>query len=114
MIIWMSKMSPVDKTVNDAMIWMNSKVNQQSKQDLTLEPVVKVAEIQAKIRELFSACNPVVSKPKPKVELPKDKEEGQNGPVNGQEGGEAQPTSPDKPAADAETAEKQLPEMDID
>lgn len=105
--------SKVDKTVNDAMIWMNSKVNQQSKQDLTLEPVVKVAEIQAKIRELFSACNPVVSKPKPKVELPKDKEEGQNGPVNGQEGGEAQP-SPDKPAADAETAEKQLPEMDID
>lgn len=40
----------VDKQVNDAMVWMNSKMNQQNSQDLTLEPVVKVAEIQAKAK----------------------------------------------------------------
>lgn len=36
--------------VNDVMIWMNSKMNQQSKQSLTIEPVVKISEIQAKTR----------------------------------------------------------------
>lgn len=38
-------------------------------------------------QELFSACNPVVTKPKPKVELPKEDAAAaeQNGPVNGQE-----------------------------
>lgn len=40
----------VDKQVNDAMVWMNSKMNQQNSQDLTLEPVVKVQEIQAKMK----------------------------------------------------------------
>uniref|UniRef100_A0A8D0ANR6 Heat shock protein 4a n=1 Tax=Sander lucioperca TaxID=283035 RepID=A0A8D0ANR6_SANLU len=42
----------VDKQVKDAMVWMNSKMNQQNNQDLTLEPVVKVIEIQAKIKVL--------------------------------------------------------------
>ncbi|XP_062340935.1 heat shock 70 kDa protein 4-like [Osmerus eperlanus] len=108
----------VDKLASEAMIWMNSKMNQQSKQNLTLEPAVKVTEIQAKIKELFSACNPVVSKPKPKVEPPKEEKGEQNGPVNGQEEPDAQPGSPEKtPAADPahpDTAEKKLPEMDID
>lgn len=37
-------------------------------------------------QELFSACNPIVTKPKPKVELPKEEAAAeQNGPVNGQE-----------------------------
>ena len=40
----------VDKQVNEAMVWMNSKMNQQSKQDLTLEPAVKVHEIYAKVK----------------------------------------------------------------
>lgn len=43
----------VDKQVNDAMVWMNGKINQQSKQDLTLDPVVKVTEIQAKTKVLI-------------------------------------------------------------
>lgn len=42
----------VEKQVNDAMIWMNSKMNQQNSQDLTLEPVVRVQEIQAKTKVL--------------------------------------------------------------
>uniref|UniRef100_A0A673BYP4 Heat shock protein 4b n=1 Tax=Sphaeramia orbicularis TaxID=375764 RepID=A0A673BYP4_9TELE len=38
----------VDKLVNDAMIWMNSAMNQQSKQSLTVDPSVKVKDIKAK------------------------------------------------------------------
>ncbi|XP_034539238.1 heat shock 70 kDa protein 4a isoform X2 [Notolabrus celidotus] len=105
-----------DKQVNDAMVWMNGKMNQQNNQDLTLDPVVKVSEIQAKIKELYSACNPVVSKPKPRVEPPKE-EKTENGPVNGQEGTENQPCNPDKAASagtEQGTAENKLPEMDID
>lgn len=40
----------VEKQVNDAMAWMNNKMNQQNSQDLTLDPVVKVQEIQAKAK----------------------------------------------------------------
>ena len=40
----------VEKQVNDAMAWMNSKMNQQSKQSLTVDPVVKACEIQAKTK----------------------------------------------------------------
>lgn len=40
----------VDKQVNDAMVWMNSKMNQQNNQDLTVDPVVKVTEIKAKTK----------------------------------------------------------------
>lgn len=68
------------------------------------------------VQELYSACNPVVSKPKPKVEPPKE-EKTENGPVNGQEGTENQPSNPDKTTSagtEQETAENKLPEMDID
>lgn len=104
----------VEKEVKDAMIWLNGKMNQQNNQDLTLEPVVKVGEIQAKIKELYSACNPVVSKPKPKVEPPKE-EKTDNGPVNEQEGTE--PGDSDKATSagmEQGAAESKLPEMDID
>lgn len=40
----------MEKQVNDAMAWMNNKMNQQNSQDLTLDPVVKVQEIQAKAK----------------------------------------------------------------
>ncbi|XP_069002129.1 heat shock 70 kDa protein 4a isoform X2 [Embiotoca jacksoni] len=105
----------VDKLINDAMVWMNGKMNQQNNQNLTLDPVVTVKEIQAKTKELYSACNPVLSKRKPKVEPPK--EETENGPVNGQEGTENQPSNPDKATSagtEQGTAEKKPPEMDID
>lgn len=68
-------------------------------------------------QELFSACNPIVSKPKPKVELPKeDTPAEQNGPVNGQEKSQ-------EDAADKGTTEKKgnptsetenKPEMDLE
>uniref|UniRef100_A0A8B9KPF6 Heat shock protein family A (Hsp70) member 4 n=1 Tax=Astyanax mexicanus TaxID=7994 RepID=A0A8B9KPF6_ASTMX len=106
----------VEKHVNDAMAWLNNKMNQQSKQSLTVAPVVKSQEIQAKTKELYSACNPTLSKSKPKVEPPKEEKAAeQNGPVNGQEGTEDQPNSPakDQPAPESGT-ESKLPEMDID
>lgn len=46
------QVTQVEKQVNDAMVWMNSKMNQQNSQDLTLEPVVRVQEIQAKTKVL--------------------------------------------------------------
>lgn len=68
------------------------------------------------VQELYSACNPVVSKPKPKVEPPKE-EKTENGPVNGQEGTESQPCNSDKATSagpEQGTAKNKLPEMDID
>ncbi|XP_045887640.1 heat shock 70 kDa protein 4-like isoform X2 [Micropterus dolomieu] len=108
----------VDKLTNDAMIWMNSAMNQQSKQSLAVDPPIKVKDIQAKTRELFSACNPIATKPKPKVELPKeDTPAEQNGPVNGQE--KPQEENADKGKAEntgnptSETTENK-PDMDLD
>lgn len=69
-------------------------------------------------QELFSACNPIVTKPKPKVELPKeDTPAEQNGPVNGQE--KCQQEGADKGTTDntgnpaSETTENK-PDMDLD
>uniref|UniRef100_A0A8C1Y7L2 Heat shock protein 4b n=1 Tax=Cyprinus carpio TaxID=7962 RepID=A0A8C1Y7L2_CYPCA len=45
-----AEVQKVDRMVNDVMIWMNSKMNQQSKQSLAMEPAVKTTEIQAKTR----------------------------------------------------------------
>ncbi|KAJ0003943.1 hypothetical protein NQD34_010157 [Periophthalmus magnuspinnatus] len=104
----------VEKQVNDAMVWMNSKMNQQNSQDLTVDPVVKVAEIRGKAKELYSSCNPVVTKPKPKVESPKEEKAPTNGPVNGHD--EPAPTE-DKATPTGkgkETPENKLPQMDID
>ncbi|XP_056298879.1 heat shock 70 kDa protein 4a isoform X1 [Pseudoliparis swirei] len=105
----------VEKEVKEAMNWMNSKMNEQNNQDLTLDPVVTVGEIQAKIKELYSACNPVVSKPKPRVEPPKE-EKTDNGPVNGQE--ETGPSdldiAPSAAGMEQGAAESKLPEMDMD
>lgn len=47
----------VEKQVNDTMAWMNNKMNQQSKQSLTVEPVVKACEILAKTKvRLVKSC----------------------------------------------------------
>uniref|UniRef100_A0A673J8D1 Heat shock 70 kDa protein 4-like n=1 Tax=Sinocyclocheilus rhinocerous TaxID=307959 RepID=A0A673J8D1_9TELE len=108
------EMMKVDKQMNEAMTWMNNKMNLQSKQSLSQDPVVKAQEIQAKTKELYSACNHIVTKPKPKVEPPKEETAAeQNGPVNGQEGSEAQTGNPEKGQAAPETTEAKLPEMDI-
>ncbi|XP_039598642.1 heat shock 70 kDa protein 4-like [Polypterus senegalus] len=118
-----AEMDKVERFVMEAMEWMNSKMNQQNNSSLTVDPVIKVKEIQAKTKELYSACNSVVSKPKPKVEPPKEeqKETEHNGPVNGQESTENPPAeapcnekekAPDQ--ASQTSTENKLPEMDID
>uniref|UniRef100_A0A8C3CBJ0 Heat shock 70 kDa protein 4 n=1 Tax=Cairina moschata TaxID=8855 RepID=A0A8C3CBJ0_CAIMO len=108
----------VEKSANEAMEWMNNKLNLQNKRSLTLDPVIKAKDIQAKTKELTSICNPIVTKPKPKVELPKEEQKPAepNGPVEGQgDGNSGSQTADDQSAAAAPTAtEKKLPEMDID
>uniref|UniRef100_A0A8C0BE85 Heat shock 70 kDa protein 4 n=1 Tax=Buteo japonicus TaxID=224669 RepID=A0A8C0BE85_9AVES len=109
----------VEKSANEAMEWMNNKLNLQNKRSLTLDPVIKAKDIQAKTKELTSICNPIVTKPKPKVELPKEEQKPTepNGPVEGQgeANGGSQAAEQSAAAAAAPTAtEKKLPEMDID
>ncbi|KAI5167607.1 Heat Shock 70 Kda Protein 4, partial [Manis pentadactyla] len=65
-------MTKVEKSTNEAMEWMNNKLNLQKKQSLTVEPVVKGRDTEAKIKELTNICSPIISKPKPKVEPPKE------------------------------------------
>nr|KAF6447024.1 heat shock protein family A (Hsp70) member 4 [Rousettus aegyptiacus] len=107
----------VEKSTNEAMEWMNKKLNLQNKQSLTMDPVVKAKEIEAKIKELTSICSPIISKPKPKVEPPKEDQKNaeQNGPVDG----EGDSPGPQAAEQGTETAvpsdsDKKLPEMDID
>lgn len=40
----------VDKLTTEIMMWMNSAMNQQSKQSLTADPAVKVKDISAKTK----------------------------------------------------------------
>ncbi|XP_077601514.1 heat shock protein 105 kDa isoform X2 [Crocuta crocuta] len=66
-----SEMKKVEKSVNEAMEWMNNVMNAQAKQSLDQDPVVRAQEIKAKIKELNDTCEPVVTQPKPKIESPK-------------------------------------------
>lgn len=53
-----AEIQKVDKIVSEVMIWMNSKMNQQSKQSLTVDPVVRTAEITAKTQvSLYTLMN---------------------------------------------------------
>lgn len=47
-------MTKVEKSTNEAMEWMNNKLNLQNKQSLTVDPVVKAREIEAKIKVIYS------------------------------------------------------------
>ncbi|XP_065489518.1 heat shock 70 kDa protein 4L [Caloenas nicobarica] len=109
-----AEMEKVEKYVTEAMNWLNSKMNAQNKLSLTQDPVVKVAEILTKSKELDSFCNPIIYKPKPKIEPPNDgqsKASGEhNGPVNGQSGTETKP----EPAKDNSQQTKLPGEMEVD
>ncbi|XP_053884971.1 heat shock 70 kDa protein 4L isoform X1 [Malaclemys terrapin pileata] len=109
-----AEMEKVEKCISEAMNWLNTKMNAQNKLSLTQDPVVKVAEILAKSKELDSFCNPVIYKPKPRMEPPSEaqtKANGEhNGPVNGQSGAE---TKPD-PAKDNFQQTKPSGEMEVD
>ncbi|XP_050017849.1 heat shock protein 105 kDa isoform X2 [Alexandromys fortis] len=66
-----SEMKKVEKSVNEVMEWMNNVMNAQAKRSLDQDPVVRTQEIRAKVKELNSFCEPVVTQPKPKIESPK-------------------------------------------
>lgn len=40
----------VDKLTSEVMMWMNSSMNQQSKQSLSVDPSIKVKDIQDKTK----------------------------------------------------------------
>ncbi|XP_010142938.1 PREDICTED: heat shock 70 kDa protein 4L isoform X4 [Buceros rhinoceros silvestris] len=109
-----AEMEKVEKYISEAMNWLNSKMNAQNKLSLTQDPVVKVAEILTKSKELDSFCNPIIYKPKPKIEPPNDgqsKANGEhNGPVNGQSSTETKP----EPAKDNSQQTKPPGEMEVD
>lgn len=44
----------VEKSANEAMEWMNNKLNLQNKRSLTLDPVIKAKDIQAKTKVSLS------------------------------------------------------------
>ncbi|XP_032356639.1 heat shock 70 kDa protein 4L [Etheostoma spectabile] len=77
------EMSTVEKCVNESMGWMNGMMNAQSKLCITQDPVVKVAEIIAKIQELEDICYPVINKPKPTVEEAPEVNDQNSGAHNG-------------------------------
>lgn len=47
-------MVKVEKSTSEAMEWMNNRLNLQNKQSLTVDPVVKAKEIEAKIKVIYS------------------------------------------------------------
>ncbi|TSN67065.1 Heat shock 70 kDa protein 4L [Bagarius yarrelli] len=77
------EMSTVEKSVNEAMSWMNGKMLAQTKLSIAQDPAVKVAEIIQKIRELEEICSPVVNRPNPKVEELVEENRAHNGPAAG-------------------------------
>ncbi|XP_023575269.1 heat shock 70 kDa protein 4L [Octodon degus] len=107
-----AEVEKVEKFISDAMSWLNSKMNAQNKLSLTQDPVVRVAEIVAKSKELDDFCNPIIYKPKPKIEAAEDKTKANsehNGPMDGQSGPE---TKPD--VKDSSQHTKSSGEMEVD
>ncbi|XP_041942002.1 heat shock 70 kDa protein 4L [Alosa sapidissima] len=93
------EMVAVETKVTEVMGWMSSRMNAQSKQPITQDPVVKAADIICKIQELDDVCGPVVTRPKPQGEEPA--EGAHNGPQ--QSGGDAKSGgSSHQPAAPGE------------
>ncbi|XP_061751172.1 heat shock 70 kDa protein 4L isoform X2 [Nerophis ophidion] len=62
------EVNTVEKCMNDTMMWMNSQMNAQNKLAITQDPIVKVADIVAKIQEMQDLCIPVINRSKPTVE----------------------------------------------
>lgn len=45
-----AEVAKVEKNTNEAMEWMNNKLNLQHKRSLTLDPVITAKEIEAKTK----------------------------------------------------------------
>ncbi|XP_034298611.1 heat shock 70 kDa protein 4L [Pantherophis guttatus] len=104
-------MEKVEKYASEAMNWLSSKMHIQHRLNLTQDPIITVAEIKAKSKELDNLCNPIIYKPKSKAE-PLSKDQGksnseQNRPMNGQ-------SSSDTKLDDNCQQPKSSEEMDMD
>uniref|UniRef100_A0A8C1I515 Heat shock 70 kDa protein 4L-like n=1 Tax=Cyprinus carpio TaxID=7962 RepID=A0A8C1I515_CYPCA len=93
-------MGVVEKSVREALGWMNAKMNAQSKLTVAQDPAVKVAEIIQKIQELEDVCNPILNRPKPRTEEPIEEGDQNNGAHNGpaaQQGADSKGNQQTKP-----------------
>ncbi|OXB54465.1 hypothetical protein ASZ78_016504 [Callipepla squamata] len=109
-----AEMEKVEKYISEAMNWLNTKMNAQNKLSLTQDPVVKVAEIMSKSKELDSFCNPIIYKPKPKIEPPNDGQSKANGEHNGPVNGQSSTETGADPAKDNSQQTKPSGEMEVD
>uniref|UniRef100_A0A672N2F7 Heat shock protein family A (Hsp70) member 4 like n=1 Tax=Sinocyclocheilus grahami TaxID=75366 RepID=A0A672N2F7_SINGR len=94
------EMNVVEKSVSEALGWMNAKMNAQSKLTVAQDPAVQVAEIIQKIQELEDVCNPVLNRPKPRTEEPVEEGDQNNGAHNGpaaQQGADSKGNQQTKP-----------------
>uniref|UniRef100_A0A8C4QBN4 Heat shock 105/110 protein 1 n=1 Tax=Eptatretus burgeri TaxID=7764 RepID=A0A8C4QBN4_EPTBU len=112
----------VEQSANEAMEWLNSSVNMQAHHVLHLDPVVHVADIRKRLKELESVCNPVVSKtkpPPPKPESPptvpaQGDTSATNGPVPEEKGTSGKPGSATAEPAAASQRKGEMPEASVD
>ncbi|XP_069781347.1 heat shock 70 kDa protein 4L-like isoform X1 [Narcine bancroftii] len=103
-----AEMAKVEKNVSCAMDWMNSRMIGQNNQMLFQDPIVKVAEIMNKIKELETTCDPIVNQPKPKIE-PLSEKDRANGPLHEESGIDAKPESNAAGGDNTKPAEQQKP-----
>lgn len=101
------------------MEWMNNRMIAQNNQMVFQDPIVKVAEIINKVKELESTCDPIVNKPKPKVEPLPEKDKA-NGPLHEESGIDLKPESAaaggdnPKPTEQQKPVETRNSEMEVD
>ncbi|XP_030642084.1 heat shock 70 kDa protein 4L [Chanos chanos] len=105
------EMNVVQKSVNDAMTWMNTKMNAQSKLTIAQDPAVKAAEIISKIQELEEVCNPVINRPKPQIEEPTNEGDKNSGAHNGPA---AQPAGAEGKGSGSQQTKPPSGEMEVD
>uniref|UniRef100_A0A8C5AGB8 Heat shock protein 4 like n=1 Tax=Gadus morhua TaxID=8049 RepID=A0A8C5AGB8_GADMO len=98
MHLQVEEMGAVEKCVTESMVWMNSKMNAQSKVPITQDPVVQVADIIAKIQVSvpnISSLN-TINRPRPQLEElfeETDSSQAPNGPTAQQgDGAKGEPT----------------------
>uniref|UniRef100_A0A8C5AXD9 Heat shock protein 4 like n=1 Tax=Gadus morhua TaxID=8049 RepID=A0A8C5AXD9_GADMO len=95
MHLQVEEMGAVEKCVTESMVWMNSKMNAQSKVPITQDPVVQVADIIAKIQVSVPNIS-TINRPRPQLEElfeETDSSQAPNGPTAQQgDGAKGEPT----------------------
>ncbi|XP_067889620.1 heat shock protein 105 kDa-like [Heterodontus francisci] len=97
-----AEIEKVEKSVNETMEWMTNAMDTQAKLNFDQDPIVHVAEIKDKQKELDNICNPIVTKPKPKVDIPKEENQSMNSKTNSKSGGGGEPMENENLAKDTE------------